>query len=204
MSSSSTSVESSLQPSDIETETHNICHRCKEPIEELKFIVVKHYNFHQHHFTCAVCDCQLIKFRPHNGEFYCPDHFVEKFYQTCMHCKEPILTGNVLQACGNYYHENHFVCVICHISFEQGSYYEHENQPYCEEHFPGESEHCSVCGKEVGYSDEVMMIKDHPVHLHCVKCAHCHGLSFSLSLSRALSLLPQLTSSLYISFMISM
>ena len=42
------------------------------------------------------------------------------------------------------------MCVVCSQPFENGKYYEHEQQPYCETHYVAlTAEKCDFCKKPV-------------------------------------------------------
>jgi len=64
---------------------------------------------------------------------------------TCQQCRKPIL-GEIVQAMGNTYHPEHFVCGNCHESLGNRNFFPHNNIP-----------HCDRCFSE----------------LYCPKCAHC-------------------------------
>jgi len=111
----------------------SVCHTCGVAIATAQFIRVGGYKFHKDHFTCCVCATSLhgAKFHHKEGKFYCAHDYVDKFCHTCRHCKQKIATGSVIQAFGGYYHPEHFVCKTCSKPFQNGKYYEANDEPYC-------------------------------------------------------------------------
>lgn len=154
----------------------NYCAHCKDVIQDAQFIRVGDFAlFHTNHFVCCLCEKPLqgVKFHCKDGKFYCPDDYALKYCHTCRHCKEKIVSGNVIQAFGGYYHPHHFVCFVCHRKFEDGKYYEIKDNPYCEEHYlAAGKELCDSCKKPV---EEMHLVKvsDKSFHPACLACSHC-------------------------------
>jgi len=159
----------------------NVCHTCKEPITNKKFLKVGSLLFHQDHFTCAECKVPLHgkAFKPRDGpeglKFYCIKDYVDKFCPTCKHCGGKITEGRAIQAFGGYYHPEHFVCKICEQPFsESGKYYEHNNDPYCHQHHIEVTRiKCGQCGEPISKEIDRVAIEDKSFHKQCLVCFHC-------------------------------
>lgn len=151
------------------------CNRCGEQIQTSQFLRVGEYKFHKQHFTCVNCDKHLQgqKFHVKERKFYCADCYVVQFAQTCRHCEKKILSGSVIQAFGGHYHSSCFVCRDCGKPFEAGKYYEHEGQPYCEQHYVDlTSEKCEFCKKAVDDTN-LVRVQGRAFHSSCLFCSHC-------------------------------
>jgi predicted Ser/Thr protein kinase len=109
-------------------------------------------------------------FAPQDSKFFCADDYVKEYCDTCRHCKGKITSGSVIQAFGGYYHPHHFVCATCEKPFNNGKYYELNDQPYCEDHYF--TEKCDACGKPVQDSDMVR-VQGKSFHNTCLSCHHC-------------------------------
>jgi hypothetical protein len=145
--------------------------------------------WHKDCFTCFECKCPLHDsefFSPGGGDAgpvradtlfdwpYCADHYEAHCLPRCAgkDCGTPI-TLDGLQACGKCWHSEHFGCVVCSKSFEGGSFFEHDGQPYCDEHYyECHGERCHGCS-EVIKEGSIFNALDHawhPEHFVCVVC----------------------------------
>ncbi len=74
-----------------------ICFGCNAPITQKEKVLAKEKYFHPEHFTCTICNKNLIKekfsFDPKSQKFFCTEDFITHFCQTCAHCNEKIV-GN--------------------------------------------------------------------------------------------------------------
>ncbi len=153
-----------------------ICCDCKLPIKVTQFLRVGNYSFHPDHFCCHECRKSLIgeeKPRFRDGQFYCTDHFAQKFCFRCESCNELIVEGNYIGVSGVYYHYHHFVCEICRQPFPDGKYYEDGGKVYCEEHYNNISL-CVMCEEPILPDDVVVNMRDKPCHRRCLKCKLCN------------------------------
>lgn len=154
----------------------NRCHTCQGEIKAAQFIRVGEFKFHKDHFTCCMCNKSLHgqKFHPKDGKFYCADDFILKFCHTCGHCRNKILVGSVIQACGNFYHPEHFVCCVCEKPFKNGQYFASDKKPYCEEHYLQLTcEKCDTCRKPILDEASAIRIGTKAHHPGCLSCSHC-------------------------------
>lgn len=155
------------------------CYRCKERLASKQFIKVGPYKFHKDHFTCVVCDKSLHgakpQFRHKDGGFYCMKDYIEKFCFTCAFCNEKI-TGTLVPAFGKHYHPEHFRCKACNTQFENGRYFDFENEPYCKTCFEARArKKCSGCGNDILQEDQrIVCVEDKVYHETCLQCSFCH------------------------------
>jgi hypothetical protein len=150
-----------------------VCHSCRQVISTTQFIRVGNFSFHKEHFACFVCSKLLLDQRPRHrdGQFYCNEHFAERFCHTCRACGEKIVEGSVIRALGGYYHQHHFVCVECKEPFMEGKYYEADGQPYCARHYH-QPEICVKCDRPIDDID-IVTLKGRNYHITCLHCHHC-------------------------------
>ncbi len=67
----------------------------------------------------------------------------------CHGCKKPIV-GEYIQALGQNWHQQHFVCAVCHKEFPDMLFKERDGKPYCErDYFEKFGERCMGCGKPI-------------------------------------------------------
>lgn len=153
--------------------TEHICSSCKSEITDSAFVRVGAYKFHRDHFRCVVCSTSLSggKFHQKDGLFYCAADFAAKFCHSCRSCGEKISGGKLVSAFGHYYHPHCFCCRECGVQFDHGKYYERENHPYCEAHFPAPVA-CAGCSKPVKSEDSVKA-NGLIYHNTCIVCSHC-------------------------------
>ncbi|XP_046881757.1 paxillin-like isoform X1 [Hypomesus transpacificus] len=159
-----------------EKDYHNLfsprCHYCNGPILD-KVVTALDKTWHPDHFFCAQC-----------GEFFGPDGFHEKdgkafckkdyfnmFAPKCGACAHAILE-NYISALNSLWHPECFVCRECFSPFVNGSFFEHEGQPYCEAHYHEQrGSLCSGCQKPItGRCITAMAKKFHPEHFVCAFC----------------------------------
>ena len=93
----------------------------------------------------------------------------------CFHCKEPIVEGQVIQACNKAYHPSHFFCKGCGELMKDGNYQEIRRHPYCLGCATAmgaiKSPKCVKCGKDIhGKVIDLKMNKYHPECFTCFKC----------------------------------
>lgn len=94
----------------------------------------------------------------------------------CKACKEPITGKSISSADGRLtgrYHKACFVCTTCKESFSSATFYVHEDQPYCEQHYHKlNGSLCGSCHKgiEGQYLEDEVPQKYHPA---CFRCGDC-------------------------------
>jgi paxillin len=163
------------------TISFNTCPTCNKVVEEAADAVVAlGKNWHKDHFECAACSLPLA-----GGEYftmdkgdgkgekpYCESDYLKLFVPKCKGCDDYIM-GDGIEACGAFWHEEHFNCTHCHCDFDGDSYFEHDDRPYCEEHyFELFGQKCAGCG-EVITDDTELHALDKSWHEHHFKCTEC-------------------------------
>lgn len=159
-----------------ETDYHNIfsprCAYCNGPVLD-KCVTALDKTWHPEHFFCAQCGKQFGEggFHERDGKAYCKEDYYEQFAPKCGGCNRPI-TENYISALSSQWHPECFVCRDCRQSFNGGSFYDHEGQPYCETHYHAKrGSLCAGCHKPItGRCITAMFRKYHPEHFVCSFC----------------------------------
>merc|ERR1712079_147501 len=77
-------------------------------------------HYHTHHFSCSVCSLDLSSDnqRPFiiDNQLVCEAHYKSSL-PICQHCNG-IIDEDFIEALGQSYHEDHFLCSICELSIE--------------------------------------------------------------------------------------
>uniref|UniRef100_G3P168 LIM zinc-binding domain-containing protein n=1 Tax=Gasterosteus aculeatus aculeatus TaxID=481459 RepID=G3P168_GASAC len=126
--------------------------------------------WHPEHFFCAQCGAF---FGPEGTEPYgesLKDYF-DMFAPKCGGCARAILE-NYISALNSLWHPECFVCRECFTPFINGSFFDHDGQPYCESHYhERRGSLCSGCQKPItGRCITAMGKKFHPEHFVCAFC----------------------------------
>ncbi|XP_078508816.1 transforming growth factor beta-1-induced transcript 1 protein [Lissotriton helveticus] len=148
------------------------CGLCNEPIID-KMVTALDKNWHPEHFCCVKCGRPFGEdgFHEKDGKQYCRQDFHELFATRCHGCAKAILE-NYISALNALWHPECFVCRECYTPFVNGSFFEHEGQPYCEIHYhKNRGSLCSGCEKPItGRCITAMGKKFHPEHFVCAFC----------------------------------
>ncbi|XP_064425557.1 transforming growth factor beta-1-induced transcript 1 protein isoform X1 [Latimeria chalumnae] len=148
------------------------CGLCNEPILD-KMVTALDQNWHPEHFCCVKCRRPFGEegFHEKDGKQYCRQDFYEMFATRCKGCTSAILE-NYISALNALWHPECFVCRECYTPFVNGSFFEHEGQPYCEIHYhKHRGSLCSGCEKPItGRCITAMGKKFHPEHFVCAFC----------------------------------
>nr|XP_033802529.1 transforming growth factor beta-1-induced transcript 1 protein isoform X2 [Geotrypetes seraphini] len=148
------------------------CGLCNEPILD-KMVTALDKNWHPEHFCCVKCGRPFGEegFHERDGKQYCRKDFYEIFATRCQGCGQAILE-NYISALNVLWHPECFVCRECYTPFVNGSFFEHEGQPYCETHYhKNRGSLCSGCEKPItGRCITAMGRKFHPEHFVCAFC----------------------------------
>uniref|UniRef100_A0A673FYS4 Paxillin-like n=1 Tax=Sinocyclocheilus rhinocerous TaxID=307959 RepID=A0A673FYS4_9TELE len=127
--------------------------------------------WHPEHFVCTHCQ-EEIGFHEKDGKAYCRKDYFDLFAPKCGGCARAILE-NYISALSALWHPECFVCrVSCFTPFVNGSFFEHDGQPYCEVHYHSRrGSLCSGCQKPItGRCITAMGKKFHPEHFVCAFC----------------------------------
>jgi len=148
------------------------CARCNGPILD-KCISALDQTWHPECFCCSACGKQLGEegFHEKDDAAYCKDCYFGQFAPRCGGCNLPI-TDNYISALNKQWHPECFVCKECGEPFHEGSFYEHEGFPYCENHYHAlRGSLCAGCHKPIqGRCITAMFRKFHPEHFVCSFC----------------------------------
>jgi len=148
------------------------CAHCDGPIMD-RCITALGKKWHMDHFICTQClkPFEGGTFFEREGRPYCEADFYSVFSPKCGSCNEAI-KGDCINALGQAWHPEHFVCQYCHKAFGNGSFYEYNGKPFCEVHYHQQTGTlCSGCGKPItGRCVNALEKKWHPEHFVCAFC----------------------------------
>ncbi|KAH3766189.1 focal contact protein paxillin [Pelomyxa schiedti] len=148
------------------------CAHCDQPILD-RCITALGKKWHMNHFVCATCNNPFPNgmFYEKDGKPYCENDYAATFAAKCAGCDKSI-TGDCINALGQKWHPEHFVCNYCHKPFPGGSFFEYQNKAYCEPHYyQMTGAVCAGCGKPVtGRVLNALDKKWHPEHFMCAFC----------------------------------
>ncbi|KAF4113872.1 paxillin a isoform X2 [Onychostoma macrolepis] len=148
------------------------CYYCNGPILD-RVVTALDRTWHPEHFFCAQCGSFFGPegFHEKEGKAYCRKDYFDMFAPKCGGCARAILE-NYISALNSLWHPECFVCRECFIPFVNGSFFEHEGQPYCEAHYhERRGSLCSGCQKPItGRCITAMGKKFHPEHFVCAFC----------------------------------
>ncbi|KAJ8285788.1 hypothetical protein GJAV_G00030960 [Gymnothorax javanicus] len=159
-----------------EKDYHNLfsprCYYCNGPILD-KVVTALDRTWHPEHFFCAQCGAFFGPegFHEKDGKAYCRKDYFDMFAPKCGGCARAILE-NYISALNSLWHPECFVCRECFTPFVNGSFFEHDGQPYCEVHYhERRGSLCSGCQKPItGRCITAMAKKFHPEHFVCAFC----------------------------------
>ncbi|XP_047438876.1 titin-like isoform X2 [Mugil cephalus] len=148
------------------------CHYCNGPILD-KVVTALDKTWHPEHFFCAQCGAFFGPegFHEKDGKAFCRKDYFDMFAPKCGGCARAILE-NYISALNSLWHPECFVCRECFTPFINGSFFDHEGQPYCESHYhERRGSLCSGCQKPItGRCITAMGKKFHPEHFVCAFC----------------------------------
>ncbi|XP_067270579.1 uncharacterized protein pxnb isoform X1 [Pseudorasbora parva] len=148
------------------------CYYCNGPILD-KVVTALDRTWHPEHFFCAQCGAFFGPegFHEKDGKAYCRKDYFDLFAPKCGGCARAILE-NYISALSSLWHPECFVCRECFTPFINGSFFEHDGQPYCEVHYHSRrGSLCSGCQKPItGRCITAMGKKFHPEHFVCAFC----------------------------------
>jgi hypothetical protein len=117
----------------------------------------------------------------------------------CAHCNKPVV-GQVVEALGQKWHPEHFVCTVCGSGFPDGKYFDKDNQPYCEKDFRAKFMTCKSCNQPItGKAVTALNSVWHPEHFACQVCRKVHFLHSSQLYTDTITLLRTFKSNIWCS-----
>ncbi|XP_045152643.1 paxillin [Echinops telfairi] len=173
------SLQSDLNKLGVATVAKGVCGACKKPIAG-QVVTAMGKTWHPEHFVCTHCQEEIgsRNFFERDGQPYCEKDYHNLFSPRCYYCNGPILDvtrailENYISALNTLWHPECFVCRECFTPFINGSFFEHDGQPYCEVHYhERRGSLCSGCQKPItGRCITAMAKKFHPEHFVCAFC----------------------------------
>jgi paxillin len=128
------------------------------------------------HVDCFVCNncCQPFqggRFFENNGMPYCQGCFEKTFMTRCAGCSQNV-SGRIINAMAQQWHQECFVCSYCRRSLVGLPFYEKEGKPFCEAHyFAASTATCAACRQPIqGRCVDALGKKFHPEHFICTYC----------------------------------
>ena len=113
-----------------------ICYKCGKNIEK-EVMGALGKKFHSDCFVCFGCNTRLEgSFYPKNNLPYCINctskltSFPTPNDEVCSSCKQMVITGKIMSACGRDWHQDCFRCTDCRQSISS-RFANVEGNPYC-------------------------------------------------------------------------
>ncbi|KAI8855284.1 hypothetical protein BC829DRAFT_359363 [Chytridium lagenaria] len=126
------------------------CQRCKRPIEAGQLFMWKNQKVHVYHFSCSQCKQVLdTNCKEYDGKLFCPTDYAKIVIYQCFACHEPIKSERSIEALGNRFHIQCFICEKCKRPFPSGLYWDYKNKTYCEEDYN------KLLGSICGFCNEI-------------------------------------------------
>jgi paxillin len=147
------------------------CAHCDEPILD-RCVTALGKKWHMEHFICTQCLNGFPdgSFFERDARPYCEKCFTGAFAPRCAGCNQAV-QGASINALGQQWHPNCFVCQYCQRAFT-GSFYDIGGKPYCDLHYHQQTGGlCAGCNKAVtGKCIDALGKKWHPEHFVCAFC----------------------------------
>ncbi|XP_022100389.1 PDZ and LIM domain protein 1-like isoform X3 [Acanthaster planci] len=150
-----------------------MCDGCDSMIRG-PFVSAVGRNWHPEHFVCAHCHENLSTqgFVEQNGKVYCEKDFNSLYAPRCAICSRPISQGGCVQAMGNQYHSDCFVCHHCKQPITGTSFHISEGKPYCKRDYQALfSVRCASCNYPVEPGDAWVEALQKQWHSNCFTCS---------------------------------
>ncbi|MGH0175102.1 UNVERIFIED_CONTAM: hypothetical protein FKN15_069493 [Acipenser sinensis] len=182
------SLQSDLNRLGVQTVAKGVCGACNKPIAGQEEIGSRNFferdgqpycerDYHNlfsprcYYCNGPILDVSLVWFHEKDGKAYCRKDYFDMFAPKCGGCARAILE-NYISALNSLWHPECFVCRECFTPFVNGSFFEHDGQPYCEVHYhERRGSLCSGCQKPItGRCITAMAKKFHPEHFVCAFC----------------------------------
>jgi len=142
-----------------------LCYRCTIVLSGERVIRAGHS--YCKNCVCCICETPL---KPHEVK-YCDNC---RRTRICRRCGEE-LKGDLVEALGGMWHKKCFVCTDCGTGFPDGSFFTHDDKPYCQvcyqKFVPRELFKCVGCGGVI--ENDPIKALDNYWHKQCFKCELC-------------------------------
>ncbi|KAG0031436.1 hypothetical protein BGZ82_006971 [Podila clonocystis] len=111
------------------------CGHCNSAIEN-ECLTALGKSWHPSHFFCRECGDPFEEdgYMVHEDFPYCEKDYLRLFAPKCTGCQDPI-QGDFISALKGKWHRDCFGCSVCHIGFDNTSYYVENGKPYCQAHY---------------------------------------------------------------------
>ncbi|KAG0021133.1 hypothetical protein BGZ81_009063 [Podila clonocystis] len=111
------------------------CGHCNSAIEN-ECLTALGKSWHPGHFFCRECGDSFEEdgYMVHEDFPYCEKDYLRLFAPKCTGCQDPI-QGDFISALKGKWHRDCFGCSVCHIGFDNTSYYVENGKPYCQAHY---------------------------------------------------------------------
>jgi len=150
-----------------------MCAGCRKTIGGTQKVQAMGKEYHPEHFQCSTCAKVIgnANFYEKEGQPQCNSCFQSVFCQKCAQCQRPIAT-QALTALGQSWHPDCFVCTTCNNPFNNASFFERNNKPYCSVCIHDTfSQKCRSCNQPIrGNSITALGHSWHPDHFNCQAC----------------------------------
>ncbi len=132
-------------------------------------------NWHPEHFVCVHCHENLSNqgFMEQNGKVYCEKDFNSLYAPKCAICHRSISQGGCVQAMGNSYHQDCFLCHHCNEPITGTAFHISEGKPYCKKDYQALfSVRCAGCNYPVEPGDAWVEALKKQWHSTCFNCSN--------------------------------
>ena len=157
-------TEERIIPKEVRT-----CYVCKDDIEEggIKF---KNEYYHDHHFTCSVCQMIMRNLKVFHVEnnLLCENDYHKKYSNWCEYCKD-IIKGDGIEACNKHFCSDHFFCSQCGTDLSNVQYFEYKGKAFCANDYGNFAERCTHCNLPL--LDSYVTCADKLYHSKCLVCS---------------------------------
>ncbi|KAF9978983.1 hypothetical protein BGZ73_007870 [Actinomortierella ambigua] len=111
------------------------CAHCDTAIEN-ECLTALGKTWHPEHFFCRSCGDPFGEdgYMIHEDRPYCEKDYLRLFAPKCAGCQDAI-QGDFINALKRKWHRDCFGCTVCHIGFDNSSYFVLDGEPYCETHY---------------------------------------------------------------------
>uniref|UniRef100_A0A671RP50 Paxillin b n=1 Tax=Sinocyclocheilus anshuiensis TaxID=1608454 RepID=A0A671RP50_9TELE len=139
------SLQSDLHKLGVQTVAKGVCGACCKPIVG-QVVTAMGRTWHPEHFVCTHCQEEIgsRNFFEREGQPYCERDYHHLFSPRCYYSSVYYVSLcihlfsatyiKVVTALDKTWHPEHFFCE-CFTPFVNGSFFEHDGQPYCEVHY---------------------------------------------------------------------